>query len=271
MELGVCTGPPSAERAARLVSAGCEYYEPSVAGAVMVAGRDAFTAGIGEWAGGGLAPRSANVLLPGDLAVVGEERDDERLAGYLAEAFRRAHELGLERVVFGSGTARNVPEGFDRDEARRQFADTLRLAAADAKDAVESGGGSGEMLVCLEHLRRAETNLVNSLAEAGELAEEIGVASLVLVVDGYHLEEEGEDPAVVRRFAPLVRHVHVCGSGRVPPRPQDGERLRALFGELAAIGYEGRCSIECRWTDIDEEAPAALAVVRAAAEATGLA
>jgi len=78
MELGVCTGPPSAERAARLASAGCEYYEPSVAGAVMVAGRDAFTAGIGEWARGGLAPRSANVLLPGDLAVVGEERDDER-------------------------------------------------------------------------------------------------------------------------------------------------------------------------------------------------
>jgi len=266
MELGVCTSPPSADRAERLVSAGCDYYEPSVAGAVMAQEREQFVAGLGEWVRGGLAPRSANVLLPGDLVVVGTARDETRLAGYLREAFRRACDLGLERVVFGSGTARNVPDGFDHGEAVRQFADALELAASCATEA-----GGKDIVVCLEHLRPAETNLVNTFAEAGELAEQVGVANLALVVDGYHLEEQDEDPSVVRRFAPLVRHVHVCGSGRVPPRPEDGARLRALFTELAAIGYEGRCSIECRWTDIDDEAPRALAVVRTAAEAAGLA
>lgn len=268
MELGVCTSPPSAERAERLVSAGCDYYEPSVAGAVMAEGHEQFVAGLDEWVRGGLAPRSANVLLPGDLAVVGPARDEARLADYLREAFWRVHELGIERVVFGSGTARNVPDGFDHGEARGQFAAALQLAARFAEHA---RAGGAEILVCLEHLRSAETNLVNTLAEAGELAEQVGAANLALVVDGYHLEEQDEDPSVVRRFAPLVRHVHVCGSGRVPPRSEDGGRLEALFAELAAIGYAGRCSIECRWTDIDEEAPGALAVVRAAAEAAGLA
>lgn len=261
MELGICCGRPSEAQARVLVDAGCDYYEPSIAGAVMSRDRADFDASLTDWVVSGLAPRSANVFLPGDLAVVGAAVDEGRLEIYAREALRRLEVLGIERAVFGSGAARNVPDGFSRDHARRQLGAFLARVAAL---------GSPEVVVCLEHLRRAETNIVNSLQEAGELVEAIGAEQLGLVVDGYHLEEEDEDPKVVRRFAALVRHVHVCGSGRTPPAASDAKRLAELFDELAGVGYVGRCSIECRWTEIVAEAPAALDVVREAARATGL-
>jgi sugar phosphate isomerase/epimerase len=262
MEIGICMAPPSAELASALGSAGCDYYEPAVASSVMAAGDGAFKADLGSWTVGPLSPRSANVLLPGELKVVGEHVDTDALASYLAEACRRAKLLGLEVVVFGSGTARRAPAGFPPGEARRQFGEALRLAAQHA---------APEILIAAEHLRRAETNVVNSLAEAAALVRDIGVAGLALVVDGYHLDEVGEDAGVVRDVAPLVRHVHVCGPGRRPPVPGDGEYLGPLLRALADIGYTGRCSIECRWADLASEGPPAVQTVRRAAEKAGLA
>lgn len=261
LELGVCTGPPGEEGAALLLEAGCDYYEPTVASALMAEERDAFEQRLERWAAGGLAPKSANVLLPGDLRIVGEDVDEARVEAYLTEAFRRADVLGIERVVFGSGTARNVPEGFPREDAYRQLKATLRVA---------SDAAGARTKVCLEHLRRAETNIVNSLAEAGEIVHELDLDNLALVVDAYHLAEEEEDVAVVREVADKVAHVHVCGPNRKPPGPADEQRLAALFAELQAIGFSGRCSIEASFSDLAAEAPAALASVRLAATTAGL-
>jgi D-psicose/D-tagatose/L-ribulose 3-epimerase len=245
-----------------LRAAGCDYYEPMVAGAVMAKTRPEFDSSLSDWHAGGLEPKSANVLFPGSLKLVGPDADAERVRAYLAEAMRRAELLGTERVVFGSGTARSVPDGFPRDEAYVQLKEALRVACALA------GPGT---FVCLEHLRRAETNIVNSLAEAGAIVGELGLANLALVVDGYHLAEEDEDPAVVRRFAGQVAHVHVCGPSRKPPGDSDVERMAALFRELVAVGYEGRCSIECNFSNLETEAAPALAAVRKAADMAGLA
>lgn len=261
LQLGICTGPPGAERAAALRAAGCDYYEPTVANALMAADPAEFEAHLADWSAGGLEARSANVLLPGDLKIVGPDVDAAAVQEYLKEAMRRAEALGLERIVFGSGTARNVPEGFPREQAYRQLNDTLRLAAELAGEATT---------ICFEHLRHAETNLVNSLAEAGEIVHELDLPNLGLVVDAYHLQEEQEDVAVVREVADKVAHVHVCGPARRPPGPSDEERLAALFRELAAIGYEGRCSIEASFDDLDAQAPAALDAVRRPAEIAGL-
>lgn len=261
LQFGICTGPPGRERAAVLRAAGCDYYEPMVAGAVMAKDRAEFDAALGEWGAGGLEPKSVNVLFPGQLKLVGPDADTEQVRAYLAEAMRRAGLLGTERVVFGSGAARAVPEGFPRLQAYSQLKEVLRLACELARPGT---------VICLEHLRRAETNLVNSLAEAGALAGELALPNLALVVDGYHLAEEDEDAAVVGRFAGQVAHVHVCGPARQPPGEGDVERMAALFKELAAIGYEGRCSIECNFSDIESEAPAALGAVREAAVIAGL-
>jgi len=261
VEFGICTGPPGRERAERLRDAGCDYYEPTVATAIMAGDAASFDAEVASWSLGGLEPRSANVLLPGELHVVGEDADTARLGEYLDVAMRRASLLGIERVVFGSGTARRVPEHFPQERALGQLRDALRVACRAA---------GPRTTICLEHLRRAETNLVNRLAEAGEIVEELAIDNLAVVADGYHLAEEHEDLDVVSRVAGHIAHVHVCGAGRRAPGLEDAPALVALFERLAAAGYRGRCSIECNFEDLDRQAASALATVRRAAAQAGL-
>lgn len=262
MQIGICMPPPDFALASRLVSAGCDYYEPPMAQSIMAKDAPGFDASLETWTVGGLRARSANVFLPGELSIVGEGLDRTARDAYMHEALRRAKALGLRVVVFGSGTARTVPAGFPYEEALLQFGEALVLAANLA---------SPEITICLEHLRHAETNLVNSLEEAGELAEELGTPGLCLVVDGFHLLEENEDPSVVRRFPELVRHVHVSGPNRKPPSESDVSQLTGLFRELVAINYEGSCSLECNWSDLAEEGSASLSTVRSVAESVGLA
>jgi sugar phosphate isomerase/epimerase len=227
----------------------------------MAADAGSFEAGLGSWTVGALSPRSANVLLPGDVKVVGDDVDTDAVSGYLAEASRRAKLLGLEILVFGSGAARRAPAGFPPGRARRQFGEALRLAA---------GYAAPEAVVAAEHLRTAETNVVNSLADAAAVVRDIDADGLGLTVDSYHLNEEHEDVGVVGAVASLVRHVHVAGPGRRPPAPGDETYLMPLLSALADIGYTGRCSIECRWTDLASEAPRAVDTVRCAAGKAGL-
>lgn len=261
LDIGICMAPPDDARAELLAAAGCAYYEPTVAGALMAESREDFDAHLDRWSGGVLPARSANVFLPPELKVVGADVDRGRFASYVDEALRRADAVGVETVVFGSGAARNVPDGFPAEEARRQFDDALRTAAAAARPGTT---------ICLEHLRSAETNLVNRLSEAGAIVDALGLERLALVVDAYHLQEEDEDVGVVRDVSDHVAHVHVCGPARSLPSEADHDRLVSLFEILAEIGYSGRCSIECTWDDIDAQAPSAIRAVRHAAEDGGL-
>jgi D-psicose/D-tagatose/L-ribulose 3-epimerase len=264
LSLGICMAPPPEALAKVLAAAGCDYYEPGVATAVMTEGEAEFNEHLPYWSVGGLEPKSANLFLPGEHKVVGPGVDAKAIRAYMAEALRRAAALGIERLVFGSGKAREVPDGFPREEAYLQ----LKQAARWACEAANAAGG--KTVVCLEHLRRAETNIVNSLAEAGELVHELDLPNLALVVDGYHLMEEHEDVAVVREVADKVAHVHVCGPDRHPPTESDVKYLASLFGELERIGYRGRISIEASFADLESQAPGALSAVRHAAEVAGL-
>lgn len=261
MEIGICMSPPAEELGHILRQAGCDYYEPGVARAVMEGDGASFDRTITRWFSGGLEPRSANSFLPGDLPVVGPAVDEAAVSAYLKEALRRARALGLETIVFGSGPARRVPDGFDRGEATEQFVAALRLAAEVAYP---------DVTIAAEHLRKVETNLMNSLAEAAELVAAAGADNLALVVDIYHLLAEHEDVGVVRDAAPFIKHVHVSSPARQPPATTDIEVLSPLFGVLAEIGYDRRCSLECRWEDLATQAAPAIDAVRTAAAQAGL-
>jgi sugar phosphate isomerase/epimerase len=226
----------------------------------MAGGAEEFGTKVAAWAMGGLSPRAVNVLFPASIKVVGPDVDPESIRSYLEDAMSRVRRLGVKIVVFGSGGSRMVPAGFPRAEAYTQFRSAIRMVSETA---------GPDVTVCVEHLRRAETNLVNSLAEAGELVQDLALSNVALVVDAYHLQEEAESPSVVRRFPDRIAHVHMCGPERRPPDDHDVERLTEVFGHLGAVGYRGRVSIECRFRDIKTEAPPALATVRRAAEAAG--
>ena len=77
---------------------------------------------------------------------------------YLERALSRAHALGIELAVFGSGGARGVPEGFSYAEAWRQIASFLRRAA--------DYGRKYGIAIAIEPLRREECNILNYVSEA---------------------------------------------------------------------------------------------------------
>ena len=65
------------------------------------------------------------MFMPRDMRVVGADIDIRRVKSYLGRAAELLACAQSKIVVFGSGRARNVPDGFDREKAEAQFIDSL--------------------------------------------------------------------------------------------------------------------------------------------------
>ena len=65
----------------------------------------------------GLPVPVVNLFLPAALKVTGPDTDRDQQMAYVKKAFARLSRLGTEIVVFGSGGARRVPEGFPKEDA----------------------------------------------------------------------------------------------------------------------------------------------------------
>ncbi len=236
---------------------GADYSEPPVASAVMGPRFDVLRPRLEAST---TPARAANVFLPGDLPVVGPAVDQARVEAYVAEAVARLGGLGVRVLVFGSGRARSIPDGFDRAAALDQLEAFTRLAAAAAL-------AQGVQLV-IEPLRRAESNVFNSVREAGAFVRGRQIGDARVLADLYHMQEEGEDFGALDDCADLLAHTHVADSGRTPPGQGDWD-LQGFLERLRAAGYAGACSIECIWSDFAAEAPAAVAHMRSVAERAG--
>ena len=197
----------------------------------------------------------ANLFLPGSLKVVGPDLNMEAVLRYAETAFRRAQSVGVEHIVFGSGGARFVPDGFSAGEATHQFTRVLREMAPVA----ERYG----VIVCLEPLRRQETNFLNTVPEAVAVLEGVAHPSVGLTFDIYHVLQErrsAEDVLAARRH---IRHLHIAeNTDRAAPGTH-GDDFTPYFVALKAIGYSGRISVECSWRDKEAELAQAYDAVRA--------
>ncbi len=127
-------------------------------------------------------------------------------------------------------------------------------AVARAADAFAPAG----ITVCVEPLRRAETNVLNTVAEAAALASSL--PGVRVTADMYHMMENGES-LQFEGIGGLIGHAHVADTARVPPG-QGSADFGAFFRALRQAGYTGRVSIECAWTDFGEEVGRAVVAVR---------
>lgn len=91
----------------------------------------------------------------------------------MTHGFSVMQRLGVKRVVFGSGMARKIPEGFDAATARRQ----LLYAAKIVGDIAAEYG----CLVVMEPLCHYETNLLNSVAAGAAFVRELNHPSVKLL------------------------------------------------------------------------------------------
>ncbi len=202
----------------------------------------------------GLPTPVTNLFLPATLKVTGPQIDPGQQMRYVTTAFSRLSRLGTRIVVFGSGGARRVPDGFPQDEAFRQLVAFGKRIAPEAR--------KHGITVAIEPLRRQETNIVNSVAEGLELVDAIDDPGFRLMIDFYHLASEREDAAIIVRARDRLVHLHVANpQGRVFPQAWDEFDYAPFFASLRRIGYAGRISVEASAKDLPAEAPKAIALL----------
>jgi len=198
----------------------------------------------------GLPVAAFNCFIPGDLKIVGPHVDSEKLDRYVSTALKRTAAVGAKIMVFGSGGARTVPEGFDFEEAGRQIKDFLALCNRYSE--------MYNLYIAIEPLNKNESNILNTFKETADLQKEVNLPRIKLLVDSYHLEMEKEPVENLRPGAGDLIHVHIAElAGRKCPGA-GGHDFRPFFSQLKKIGYEGVVSIEALFDDLEGEAPRGL-------------
>ena len=180
---------------------------------------------------------AAFVCEPG-FALTGPATLDVHVAGV-----RRAAEVGRR---LGTGTlivtAGNEVAGESYEITRRRVLRKLRGMAAAAQ---EEG-----VILCLEPLNVHDDHpgyWLTTMAQAADLVEEVGSGSLKILYDIYHQQiTEGSIIANLRKYAPLIGHIHTAGApGRGNLVGGDLD-YRSIFGAIEAVGYDGYVGLEFR-------------------------
>ena len=110
-------------------------------------------------------------------------------------------------------------------------------------------------------LNRAETNLINSLAEGAALQADVNLPNVGLLADSYHMWQEGEDMQRLVSCAPFM-HIHVAEKGSRAYPTEDSDELEEFFGLLKKTGYDGTVSIEGKSSDWKADSLKALETMR---------
>ena len=192
-----------------------------------------------------------NCFVPGDLKITGPDADGTKLREFVTTTLGRAGDAGVEVIVFGSGGARRIPDGFDRTAAHDQL---VAFCAMVGPVAAEHG-----VTVVVEPLNRSECNVLNSVAECAALVRTVSHPAVRLLVDAYHLMRDGDSYDDIVANADTLAHTHIAS---VPNRRAPGAEacdFGPFFDALAKAGYDGRVSIEAKIADPEADLPVALA------------
>lgn len=195
-----------------------------------------------------------NVFIPGSLKVVGPHVNEEAVLTYVDSVFQRCKATGVDRIIWGSGGSRRVPDGFDHGKAKEQFVSIARKVAEKAKPY--------NIKIALENLNSTETNFINTAAEALDIVKKVNHPNLRLCVDVYHMLKENEGPGIIAQAKGYVMYCEVAEkNGRTPPGVQ-GDKFAPYFAELKKIKYDGPIMIECRWDDVSAQAGPAISYLK---------
>jgi sugar phosphate isomerase/epimerase len=240
MQFGICT---SVENSAAVKAAGWDFVEERVDLLLQGQLSDA------EWKGAERAKQSvlpilaANVLVPAAIKITGPTAKLDQLDEYMKKVISRAASIGIKTLVFGSGGARNVPDGFDRNRARTQIIEFLKMIGPIAQ--------RHNITLVVEHLNRGECNIINTVEEAMTYVSELNHPSLRCLIDSYHFWKNDENLDTIAPAAKSILHVHVADKeGRVAPGLSGLADYRPFFAPLKRAGYDGPISVEAMNFDI---------------------
>lgn len=197
---------------------------------------------------------AVNVFMPGDMKLVGPAVNEEAIITHATTVFRRCQDAGVRMVVWGSGGARRVPEGFDHSKAMEQFVDIARKVAGVAR--------RYNVMLAFESLNSTETNFVNTAAEALDVVKRVDHPNFRLNIDFYHMLMENEGPAIIEQAGKYIVHCELAEKeGRSAPGVHR-EDFTPYFKALKKVKYKGIVVIECQWQDVNKQAAAAFTEIQ---------
>lgn len=249
VKFGICCGGPKA--VGELAEAGYDFWEGSTYTVFNPDKDDAWwKTQCKELKALPLPIRSCNGLLPGKFRLTGPKRDFAPALAYLDIVTRRADELGVPYLVFGSGGARNAPEGYDTAKACGEFVEfNKRFASLIEKRNVT---------IVLEPLQPKEANFLNFVSQGVEISDTVGSPRIQCLADLFHMVQGGESAKSILVAGDRLKHCHIAEKGsRKYPGFEGCEYFLDYFRNLKAIGYCGGVSCECGWVKGKDELKAA--------------
>ncbi len=155
------------------------------------------------------------------------------LLDYTKSAMRFAKAAGIPNLVFGCPKNRNRPEGAPESEAESFFRELSAYAAAQ-----------GCCLALEANPAIYGTNLMNTTAEALEMAKRVASPGCRVNLDVGTMIANGENPDLLRGRVAEIHHVHISEPNLLPieRRPLH----RALAALLREEDYAGYVSLEMR-------------------------
>ena len=125
----------------------------------------------------------------------------------------------------------------------------LRGADGDRALLIESlkecSAFDSEVKLAFEPLNRYETKLINTVAEALDLIEEVGAENLGILFDTFHANiEEPNFSDSIRAAGERLFHVHLADSNRWVPG-SGHTPFGEILGALEEIGYRNGMILEC--------------------------
>ena len=246
MLFGICTGPDGVPE---MKDIGYDFWEWGAAAAFIPTKTDE------EWKrhrdekilAAPLPLRSVNGFLPGTFRLTGPNASFDEPLKYAETVCRRADEVGVKTIVFGSGGARNVPGDFcgpkeqkpQLEKGVEQYTDFCKQLVSRISDL--------KVAVVIEPLRPDESNIINYVWQGLQILEEVNSPRLRQLADIFHMIMGRESPDSIVQAGCRLKHVHIAEkTTRKYPGDADYD-FSPYFDALKKIGYCGGISCECGW------------------------
>ena len=160
----------------------------------------------------------------------------KRTSQYFCDLVEFCADVGGRVMVVGSPKQRNVMEGVTPLQAREWAAGTFRDSTKRAEDR--------GVTICFEPLSPAETNFINTAADAIAFAGEVRSPNFKIILDVKAMCSEGRPiPQIIRESWPHFAHFHANDPNL--KGPGFGKMDFAPIGAaLREVGYTGYVSVE---------------------------
>ena len=216
MKFGLCI---SSDKALTAYDAGADYYEISASGELYeITDSEYQTLKSRVLSNEKIKPYSTNGLVSGTVKLCGPEADTEKISGYAEKVFGRLSGLGIKMLVFGSGKAREIPDGYPSDKA---YGELLRSADIFSDVAAKYGQTQGA-----DFVRKVAKN------------------NFRLLADFYHVSESGEDFKAIEQNSDIIAHLHISSRERSIIKDSDRGYISEIAALLKKINYSGAISYE---------------------------